>query len=115
MGYFGRLVATDRLHLQTFCRSSHLSDRNSNRPLRFILLHSPQSSVQIVSQSRVNFTNNLRAAFSYESVLSSFSVLTFRFVIFQRKEIGAKAARKMLVKLTPGRQLITSDIAKLFS
>ena len=50
----------------------------------------------------VNFTNILRAAFLCESLVSSFSVLTFRFVIFGRKEIGAKAARKMLVKLTPG-------------
>ena len=49
----------------------------------------------------VNFTNNLWAAFWYKSVLSSFSVLTLRFVIFRRKDIGAKAARKMLVKLTP--------------
>ena len=49
----------------------------------------------------VNFTNILRAAFSYESLLSSFSVDTLRFDFFWRKEIGAKAARKMLVKLTP--------------
>ena len=48
----------------------------------------------------VNFTNILQAAFLYKSVLSSFSVLTFRFVIFWRKEIGAKAACKLLVKLT---------------
>ena len=48
-----------------------------------------------------NFTNFLRAAFSYESVLSSFSVLTFRFANIRCKEIGAKAACKMLVKLTP--------------
>ena len=53
-------------------------------------------------QLGASFTNILRAAFSYESVLSSFSVLTFRFVIFWRKEIGANAARKMLVKLTHG-------------
>ena len=52
----------------------------------------------------LNFTNNLRAAFSYESVLSSLSVLTFRSVIFWRKEIGAKAARRTLVKLTPCRR-----------
>ena len=38
----------------------------------------------------VNFTNILQAAFSCESVMSSFSVL---------KEIGEKAARKILVKL----------------
>ena len=31
-------------------------------------------------------------------------MLTFRFVIFWRKEIGAKAARKLLVKLIPDGQ-----------
>ena len=48
----------------------------------------------------VNFTNILRAPFSYESLLSSFSVDTLRFDFFWRKDIGAKAARKTLVKLT---------------
>ena len=55
----------------------------------------------------VNFTNILRAAFSYERVVSSFFVLTFRFVIFRRKEI---AARKMLVKLTLGLMFISYSL-----
>ncbi len=34
-----------------------------------------------------------------------FLCLRFRFVLLRRKNIGAKSARKMLVKLTPGRSL----------
>ncbi len=52
----------------------------------------------------INFTNIIRAAFSYESFARSFFVLRFvlRFVLFWRKNIGAKAACNMLVKLTLG-------------
>jgi hypothetical protein len=50
----------------------------------------------------VNFTNILRAAFSYESFCASFMYLQFGFVILWRKDFGTKAAHKMLVKLTPG-------------
>ncbi len=50
----------------------------------------------------VNFTNILWAAFSYKSFLRSFYVLTIWVCNFWRKEFGAKAAHKMLVKLTPG-------------
>jgi len=50
----------------------------------------------------VNFTNILRAAFSYESFCDAFMCLQFGFVIFWRKDFGPKAAHKMLVKLTPG-------------
>jgi hypothetical protein len=49
----------------------------------------------------VNFTNILLAAFSYKSSLCSFYVLTIWVVNFWRKDFGAKAAHKMLVKLTP--------------
>ncbi len=41
----------------------------------------------------VNFANILQAAFSYQSSLRT---------IYVRKDFGAKAAHKMLVKLTPG-------------
>jgi hypothetical protein len=34
---------------------------------------------------------------------ASFICLQFGFVIFWRKDFGAKAAHKMLVKLTPGK------------
>jgi hypothetical protein len=50
----------------------------------------------------VNNTNILRAVISYQSSLLSFYVLTIWFVIFSQKDFGAKAAHKMLVKLTPG-------------
>jgi len=49
-----------------------------------------------------NLTNILQAAFSYKSVLRSFSLLTVWLAIFWRKSIGAKVAHKMLVKLTKG-------------
>jgi len=48
----------------------------------------------------VNFTNILRAAFLYKSLLHSFYLLTVSLSIFLQKNNGAKAARKMLVKLT---------------
>ncbi len=48
----------------------------------------------------VYFTNSLRAAFSFKRYAISFLVFYFRFVIFWRKEIGIKAALKMLMKLT---------------
>jgi hypothetical protein len=38
--------------------------------------------------------------FSYESKLSSFSLITFGFVIFDSKILYKKCARKMLMKLT---------------
>jgi hypothetical protein len=53
-------------------------------------------------QRTVNFTNILQAAFSYQSSLHSFYVLTIWVSIFWQKDFGAKAAHKMLVKLTPG-------------
>jgi len=56
-----------------------------------------------LKHSGVNFTNILRAAFSFESFCAAFFYLLFGFVNFWRKNISAKAARKMLVKLTTGR------------
>ncbi len=50
----------------------------------------------------VNFTNILSAGFWYESQTSSSSVPKIRFNFSGRKKIGAKAERKMLVKLTTG-------------
>ena len=50
----------------------------------------------------VNFTNILQAAFSNQSSLRTFYVLTIWVCNFLAKDIGAKAAHKMLVKLTPG-------------
>ncbi len=50
----------------------------------------------------VNFINILRAPFSYESALHSFSPLTFCLCNFWQKNVGEKAACKMLMKLTSG-------------
>jgi len=50
----------------------------------------------------VNFINILQAVFSYETVLFRFSVHPVCICIFLQKEIGAKVACKMLVKLTIG-------------
>ena len=49
----------------------------------------------------VNFTNILRAAFHTKVLCAAFMCLQFGFVIFWQKDFGAKAAHKMLVKLTP--------------
>jgi hypothetical protein len=54
------------------------------------------------SKPEVNFTNILRSAFTYVNCAGSFLCLRFRFVLYWRKTVGAKAARRMLVKLTPG-------------
>ena len=50
--------------------------------------------------SCVNFIHILFAPFSYESALCSFSLNTFWLGDFCQKNIGAKTARKMLMKLT---------------
>jgi hypothetical protein len=43
------------------------------------------------------------SAFSYKKILCCiFMCLKYGFVIFWQKDFGAKAAHKMLVKLTPG-------------
>jgi hypothetical protein len=54
----------------------------------------------------VNFTNILRAAFKYESFLRCLYVLTIWVYNFWQKDFGAKAAHKMLGKLTPGANVI---------
>jgi len=48
----------------------------------------------------INFINILCSNFSYKSALNSFSLVTVW--ILWRKNIGAKAACKMLMKLTTG-------------
>ncbi len=49
--------------------------------------------------SGVNFINILHEPFRYETLLRSFPLITVGFVIFWQKNIGEKAARKMLMKL----------------
>ena len=67
--------------------------------INVIDVHSTVDEMMIVFPARVNFINTLREAFSYKSVLSSFSL--FGFVFFWQKNIGVKAAHKILLKLTP--------------
>jgi hypothetical protein len=50
----------------------------------------------------VNVTNILQAAFSCQVLCAPFMCLQFGYVIFWQKDFGAKAAHKMLVKLTLG-------------
>jgi hypothetical protein len=50
----------------------------------------------------LNFTNVLCAAFTYESFAHSFLCLCCRFVLYWCKTVGAKAGRRMLIKLSPG-------------
>jgi hypothetical protein len=50
----------------------------------------------------VNFTNILQAAFYTKVLCAPFMYLQFGLAIFWQKDFGAKAAHKMLVKLTPG-------------
>ena len=57
----------------------------------------------------VNFTNILQAAFRMKVFYTAIMCLQFGFVIFRQKDFGAKAALKMLVKFTPG-----ANVIKLF-
>jgi hypothetical protein len=50
----------------------------------------------------VNFTNILHAAFLHVSFGSTFLCLRFRFVLYWCKTVGAKAASRTLMKLSPG-------------
>jgi hypothetical protein len=45
--------------------------------------------------------------FHTKALCSPFMCLQFGFVIFWQNDLGAKAAHKMLVKLTPGVNLLT--------
>jgi len=59
----------------------------------------------------VNFSNILQAPFSYESVIFSFSLLKIcvtRF--FWQKDIGQKAAQKMLMKFNAKPTLLISSL-----
>jgi len=53
----------------------------------------------------VNFTNILHAVFLYKRFAGSFLCLHFRFEHFWCKNIGAKNAPKILVKLTRGEKI----------
>jgi len=50
---------------------------------------------------RSQFHQHFKRPFLHESKLISYSLVTYSFVIFWRKNIGAKGEHKMLMKLTP--------------
>ena len=54
----------------------------------------------------VNFINVLQLRFSYESKLSSFSLVTFGFVIFGAKISYKNARIKILMKLTSNESVV---------
>ncbi len=56
-----------------------------------------------LGQKGVNFSKILCATFCTKVFFAAFLELQFGFVIFWHKNIGAKAAYKMLMKLTTGR------------
>ena len=60
-------------------------------PFTFAFARTRFGFFTVKNDAGVNFTNILRAAFLY---------LGLRFVYFWQKEIGAKAAHKMFIKLT---------------
>jgi hypothetical protein len=62
----------------------------------------------------VNFANILRAAFHTKVLYAAFMCLQFGFLIFWQKDFGAKAAHKMLVKLTPGPNAIKHFTAAIY-
>ena len=66
-----------------------------------------------VRRPGVNFNNVLRAAFTYVSCARSFLCLHLSFVLYWRKTTGVKAARRTLVKLTPGLDTIKNKLLLL--
>ncbi len=72
-------------HLRNLLLSRHPSGRRDSRQLW---------------HTGVNFIDHLHPTFLYKSALRSFSLVAVWLCNFKRKNIGAKAARKMLMKLT---------------
>ncbi len=80
----------------------------------------PKSFCQKITNPNCNPINGAQRTLVWKSCLSiveinshtkvlcpAFKCLQFGFVIFWRKDFGAKAAHKMLVKLTPGKPIST--------
>jgi len=65
----------------------------------------------ILDTQGVNFINIVHEHFSYESKLSSFSLVTFGFVILGAKILFKKNVRKTLMTLTQGVNLINVLLA----
>ncbi len=67
--------------------------------LQFLLVSAAASAMLVKLLPGVNFTNILRAAFSYKSFFcAAFMCLQFGFVNFRQKDFGTKAAHKKLGK-----------------
>jgi hypothetical protein len=58
----------------------------------------------VLRYCKLNSTNlqTLCATFMYQSFARSFLYLHFKFALYWRKTVGAKAARRTLMKLNPG-------------
>ncbi len=94
-------------HYFIFCYRIDSKVQNKNRelfeffgPCLLCLFKSRRKSCWFMQG--VNFTHILRWLFSTNVSRNAFLYLKLRFVLFWSKNIGAKAARNMLVKLTPG-------------
>ncbi len=65
-------------------------------------MNTPKRKKILLQLPGINLTNVLCPAFSYVSCACTFLCLHFRFVLYWRKTVGAKAAHRTYVKLTPG-------------
>ena len=80
----------------SFCRQNYLA-------FYFYSLGAVQKIICDMHTSSVEFTFILPAAFLYESIFCIYSIHTVWVSNLWREEIGAKAACKMFMVLTPGR------------
>ena len=107
--FFQRNADRSKIEVSEVASSPSSSEDNQSNPKAQSRLrlrrHLAQERLQhphrLHPLSGLYFTNILQAAFSYESVFAAFLYLQFGFVIFWQKNIGAKAACKMLMKLAP--------------
>jgi hypothetical protein len=83
-----------------------------NRDDLITLFLSGESVQEGSSRSGVIFTNILHAPFLYESIFCIFYLLTTQLGNFLAQEYGAKAARKMLVKLTTGQSSEVREVRR---
>jgi len=84
-------VKEELRYLKNYEKRKYCQRRKKDKKVVIIFTFSKKTK----NQQGVNFTNILRAAFSFESVLRSFSPLTFWLCNFCRKNINKKTARKI--------------------
>jgi len=89
-------------------------DKRSKESINFVLRQRVYKnsliSITLKKESRRQFHQHFTFAFLYESALRSFSLIKFVFVFFWPKNISAKGAHNMLMKLTKGTSLKRSKI-----